>query len=808
MLRNYFRIAHRTLLKNRVFSFINIFGLAVGMAAFLFIIQYVRFERSYEQFNPNADNIYRITLDLYNGSEYVVTDCETHAAMGPLLKEKMPEVLDYARMFHNDGLQDVEVGDRKFLEEGGYFADTSAFRILSLGIVHGEKRTALSNPFQIVITESTAKKYFGRTDVIGEAIKIENRLYHVSAVIADLPPNTHLKFNFLLSHGTLENIYSWYTKYPWGGNNEYTYLLIAPGTDLAAFNKKLTALCASMKEQLEDDRYTAENMQDIHLYSNKTFEPEVNGNARVVYFLLIIAVFIIVIAWVNYVNLSTARAIERAREVGIRKVMGSLKVQLVFQFLSESIMVNLIAAVLAFGMFQMGLPFFRELTGQPLSLNIIAEPSFWSLFLMLFLIGSVLSGLYPALVLSSFQPSTVLKGKFQSSSHGQRLRKGLVVFQFAATVILMICMCTVYLQIRHMRTHDLGMNIDQTLVLRAPRLPVPDSAYQAVFESSFRSFKTELLRHPEIQLVARSESVPGLSLHELSTTSNVKRVGQEKSGGSYNYYSYSVDADFIPALNMELVAGRNFEAGTPNLNMVIINEDAVSKLGFSSVEEALGSKLTFSTRGNGDPSTVIGVLRNFYQRSPKEPHIPMIFKYRERADYLSLRLKTVQVHETLATVKTVWDQVFPGSVFHYFFMDQNYNQQYQADVRFGRVIGTFSGLAVFIACLGLFGLSSFTIVQRTKEIGIRKVLGASVGQIVRLLSQDFVKVVMIAALLALPVAYFAMEEWLSGYAVRINLSGWIFALPVVMILLIALLTVSVQTIKTALANPVDSLKQE
>jgi putative ABC transport system permease protein len=808
MLRNYFRIAHRTLLKNKVFSFINIFGLAVGMAAFLFIIQYVRFERSYEQFNPNAENIYRITLDLYNGSEYVVTDCETHAPMGPLLTEKMPEVLDYARMFHNDGFQDVEVGDQKFLEEGIYFADTSAFRMFSLGVVQGEECAALSNPFQTVITASTAKKYFGRTDVVGEAIKIENRLYHITAVIADLPPNTHLKFNILLSHSTLEKIYEWYTKYPWGGNNEYTYLLMAPGTDLAAFNKKLTALCASMKDQVEDDRYAAEALEDIHLYSNKTFEPEVNGNARVVYFLLIIAVFIIVIAWVNYVNLSTARAIERAREVGIRKVMGSLKVQLVFQFLSESVMVNLIAAALAFGLFQMGLPFFRELTGQPLSLNIVTEPSFWSLFLLLFLTGSVLSGLYPALVLSSFQPSTVLKGKFKSSSHGQQLRKGLVVFQFAATVILMICMCTVYLQINHMRTHDLGMTIDQTLVLRAPRLTVPDSAYQAVFESGFRSFKTELLRHQEIQLVARSESVPGLSLHELSTTSNVKQVGKEKSGGSYNYYSYSVDADFIPALNMKLIAGRNFEAGIPNPNMVIINEDAVSKLGFSSVEEALGSKLTYSTWGDGKPSTVIGVLRNFYQRSPKEPHIPMILKYRERADYFSIRMKTGQTHETLATVKTVWDEVFPGSVFHYFFLDENYNQQYQADARFGRVVGTFSGLAVFIACLGLFGLSSFTIIQRTKEIGIRKVLGASVGQIVRLLSQDFVKVVMLAAFLALPVAYFAMEEWLSGYAVRIDLSGWIFAFPVIMILLIALLTVSVQTIKTALANPVDSLKQE
>lgn len=804
MLRNYLRIAYRNLIKSRVFSFINIFGLAIGMAAFLFIIQYVHFERSYESYNPEADNIFRITLNLYNGSEYVVTDCETHQLMGPMLKEQMPEVLDYTRMFHNDGLQDIEVGDRKFLDEGIYFADTSVFNMFAVKVIHGNRREALLAPFQVVISETLAKKYFDRSDVVGESIKIDNREYHVSAVMEDLPPNTHLKFNTLLSHVTFEKINEWYLKNPWNGNNEYTYLLMAPGTDVAAFNKKLTDFCVSIKDKLQDNRYGAEPMKDIHLYSNKTFEPEVNGNARVVYFLLIIAIFIIVIAWVNYINLSTARAIERAREVGIRKVMGSLKVQLILQFLSESVLINLMAAVVGFVLFQAGLPLFRDLTGQPLSLTLSAEPAFWYLFTALFLVGSLLSGLYPAFVLSSFQPSAVLKGRFQSSMHGQRLRKGLVVFQFAATVVLMICMATVYRQVNYLRTYDLGMSIDQTLVVRSPRLDVSDSAYNLTYQA----FKDQLLQNPDIQRVARSESVPGLSLHELSTNSGIKRLGQEKAEGGYNYYMYDIDADFIPALDMKFVAGKNFEPGMPNFDQVIINEEAVAKLGFSSAEEAIGSKLTYKTRWNGEPSTVIGVLKNFYQRSPKESHIPMVFKYKENAGYFSLRLKTDHIQQTVASVKETWNEMFPGMVFQYFFLDQSYDQQYQADARFGKVIATFSGLAVFIACLGLFGLSSFTIVRRTKEIGIRKVLGASVAQIVRLLSQDFLKVVMIASLLALPVAYFAMEEWLSGYAIRIGLNGWIFVLPVVVILLIALFTVSFQTIRTALSNPVNSLKQE
>ena len=460
MLKNYFLIAVRSLIKNGGFTFINIFGLALGMAGFLFIVQYVRYERSYEDFHTKADNVHRITLDIYNGSEYFVTDCETHAGIGPMLKREMPEVLDFARMFSVDGKTELKAGTNKILVEKIFFSDQSVFNVFTFNLLHGDTTKALSAPFKAVITSSTAKNLFGKKDVVGETFENDGMQFQVTAVIEDSPLNTHLKINVMYSHPTVAKIRQGYSDEEWGGNNEFTYLLLAPGTDLPAFNRKLNNKSIEMKPKIGDARYVAEPIKTIHLYSNKTYEPEPNGSAKVVYFLAIIAVFIIVIAWVNYVNLSTARAVERAREVGIRKVMGSMRSQLIIQFLSESVIINVIAALLSAVLFEVGLPFFQDLTGQPLAQHFINDPMYWYIFGGMVIIGTLSSGIYPAFVLSSFQPATVLKGKFQSSSHGQLLRKGLVIFQFGVTVILIIAMSTVYLQINHLQTIDLGMNVE------------------------------------------------------------------------------------------------------------------------------------------------------------------------------------------------------------------------------------------------------------------------------------------------------------------------------------------------------------
>ncbi|HEY0653345.1 MAG TPA: ABC transporter permease, partial [Chryseosolibacter sp.] len=688
MVLNYLTIAFRNLFKSKVYSFLNIFGLALGVAAFLFIIHYVRFEKSYEQYNPQAENIYRITLDLYNGNEYVVTDCETYAPIGPILKDKMPEVVDYVRMMHNDGLQDIHVNDRAYLEEGMYFADPSAMQIFAINLINGDENDALGKPFQVALCESLAKKYFGRTDVVGETLKWKQNEYHVTGVFKDVPVNTHLKFNMLLSHASLPQLYGWYKDDSFNGNNEYTYLLMKPRTDLAAFQAKLDLFSQTLKDKIGNEKFGAERVTDIHLYSTKSFEPEPPGNIKVVTFMLAIAAFIIVIAWVNYVNLSTARAVERAREVGIRKVLGSAKLQLILQFLSESVIINVMACVLALGIFQTALPLFRELAGLALPLQIVSDLNFWSLFAALLLGGSLLSGLYPACVLSSFQPVAVLKGKFKSSAHGQQLRKALVVFQFASAVVLLIGISAVYLQIKHLRTQDLGMEIDRTLSIRTPYMDEPDS----VIRSKFQVLKTELLGLARVEAVTSSEGLPGLSLHELSTTSNVKRVGHESEGGSYNYYYSAIDADFIPALDMQLTAGNNFHRGLENKNQVIINEESVSRLGFTSASEAVGSRITF--RGNdGQPCTIVGVLKNYNYQSPKEQQIPMLFYYDALGSYHSVKLKAGDMHASVSSVEAIWHKVFPGAMFNYFFLDEKYDQQFKADSRFGYVTATFSLLA-------------------------------------------------------------------------------------------------------------------
>jgi putative ABC transport system permease protein len=804
MFQSYFKIGWRNLLRNKGYSAINIGGLVLGITCFLFLLSYVRFERSYEDFHKNGDNIFRVTLDLYKNGEFLMTDCEMYAPFGPLVKEKMPEVVDFVRMMNNDNTR-VKIGEQKFLEERSYFADSSVFTVFSFKPLYGSLLGALSKPNQVVITASTAQKYFGRTDVVNESIEAEGGLYKITAVLEDVPANTHLKFDFLLSHATYPRINKNYTDDSWdSGNNEFTYLLMTSGTDVTVFNKKLKDLSVSLKEKINDDRFSAETMKDIHLYSHKTFEPDVNGSARIVYALLGIAFFIIGLAWVNYINLSTAKAMERAREVGVRKVMGSDRSQLITQFLTESIIVNVVAAMMALVIIKIALPYFQELTGLPL-MDIFQHSSFWYSLLAVLFIGIAFSGGYPALVLSSFDPVSVLKGKFRSSAHGQWLRQGLVVFQFTSTTVLVICLSAVYLQIEHLQNYDLGMDINQTVILRAPDKDQADSIYQ----SKYQSFKNELLRNPAIQMMSQSQSIPGANMNDVSTTQSIFQVGKDKNSGSFNYYHYAIDADFIPAFGMKLITGRNFEAGMKNEDLVLINEEASASLGFSSPQQAIGAKITYYTRWPGEPSTVIGVVKNFYQRSPKENQVPMVLRYYSGfSSYVALKVKTTNMKETIELAKDKWDHMFPSTPFSYFFLDEKYNQQYKADAQFGKVMATFSIIAVIIACLGLFGLSSYTILQRTKEIGIRKVLGGSVTQIVQLLSRDFIKWVLVATILAMPLSYLLMKQWLSSYAVRIDLSPWIFIIPLLVIALISILTVSVQTFKAANANPVNSLKSE
>ncbi len=774
------------------------------MASTLLIAHYVKFERSYERFYSNAENIYRLSLDLYNGAEFEVNDVETYQTLGPEFKEKMPEVIDYARFMHL-GTSEVYVPstNSRNYEHKIYFADPSAFTLFDYPLLYGEPKKPFEEPYKVVINATIAQKYFGRTNVLGETFEIGlvKTPLEVVGVMSDLPQNTHLKFDILISHATIPQLWDWYEKYTWGANNEYTYLLMDKNAQLEDFNTKIRQYSLE-SEHLEEEIVIAEHITDIHLYSNKTFEPEVNGSAQTVNFMVIIAIFILVLAWVNYVNLSTSKSLERAREVGVRKVIGSSKHQLLGQFLFDAFIVILLSAILAFTFVQLSIPYFKSITAQDLPTAILYDGYLMLLLAGMVVFGTVLSGLYPALVLSSFKPVQVLKGKFTNSSNGILLRKGLVTFQFLTTVVLLSVSLAVYFQIQFLSETDLGIDIENTLVLRRPANTNSDS----IFISRVASFESKLEQNANIKGVTFTGGVPGVELHEIGTNDGILRVGADENESAHNYYLYGVKADYFELMDITFMAGKAFAQDVTG--QVVINERAVESLGFESAEEAIGQKITHYWMSD-EPSEVVGVFNNFYLRSPKEQHIPMIIYPRPREAHLFVvKSNTPSASALLGTVNQVWSEVFPNNALDYYFLNDQFNHQYETDQRFGRVTLLFTFLSILIASLGLFGLSSFTILQRTKEIGIRKVLGSSVAGIVALLSKDFIKLILLAGVLAIPLAYYLISLWLDNYALQISLEWWLFATPILLILLIAFGTIIGQTIKSALQNPVDSLRYE
>ncbi len=801
MIKNYFKIALRSLLKNRIFSFINIIGLAIGIAATVLLTFYVRHERSYENIHKNAANIFRLSLNLYNGNEFIINDVETYQLLGQEFKEKMPEVVDYVRMAGMD-THAIKANGLTFYEQGIYCVDPSIFDIFSYPIIEGDPKLAFSEPYKATFSRSLAMKYFGRLDIIGETFYLSDTKepLEIVAVLDDVPQQTHLKFDILISHATLPLYWKWYSHYLWGGNNEYTYLLMAPETNVSEFNEKLKTYSLN-NEQINDEIIISEPIKDIHLYSNKSFEPEVNGNAQTVNFMMLIAVFIIVLAWINYVNLSTSRAINRAKEVGVRKVIGSSRNQLVRQFMIESLMVNIIACVLAFTAVQISIPAFASLTGQVLPQDLFSDSFILLLFVAIIIVGTLLSGIYPAFILSSFKPAEVLKGKFANSSSGYILRKGLVVFQFLSTVVLIGVSITVYFQIQHLQNEDLGVNIDNTLVLRRPQVALSDSLYTI----ASKSFSNKLKSFNIVDKVAHSDALPGAELGELSTTNSLRRVGADKNSGSYNYYITHFNEDFIEAMGIKLIAGRNFVENEKDRTRIIINKKASETLGFENPQAAIGQLISY---GGDDKEEVIGVVDNYHQRSPKEVFIPMIFRYTPWGDFISLKLGTQDSKMALNEVEALWKESFPDAAFDYYFLNDKYNYQYHTDLVFSAVVVLFTLLSIIIAVLGLVGLSTFTIAQRTKEIGVRKVLGASILSLISLLSKEFLKLVIIAGLLAIPLSYFLVDLWLNNYTTRVEIGWWLYVLPIVAIFVIAMISVIGQTLKSTMANPTESLRNE
>ena len=808
MYKNYLKIAWRNLINHKVYSSVNIGGLAIGIAACLLILQYVAFETSYEDFHAKKDRIYRIQQDRYNAGKIETQWAAGAFAVGNSFKEVIPEIEEYVKLVETGDII-VEVQNETLKIDEVFFTSRAFFEVFSYPLLDGDIENVLREPYTAAISETTAVRIFGTKDAVGKTVDINGgRNYRITGVYEDMPVNTQLHPNFLASYTSFleqvstnsdgrQNPEEW-----WDSDGCLTYLLLKEGTDPLTVEAKFPPIVKQNESEFTKKsnsaaKYLLRPITDIHLYSNYMMEPGPTGNGKTVYLLLGIAFFIVVIAWVNYINLATARAIGRAKEVGVRKAVGSQRKQLIIQFFFESALFNSMALVLALGLMALALPAFNQLSGQHLSYSLFTRGSFWAGLIALFTVGVFLSGSYPAMVLSRFKPVEVLKGKMVSTKQGGLLRKSLVVFQFAASLFLLIGTLTVYQQIQFMRQQSLGLDIDKTLVVVPPI--VTDSTYL----SQMTAFKQSLLQYPSIKSVAAASTIPGQPVGW--NAGGIKLVSQDEVLGK-QYRVIGVDYDYIDQFGLKIIAGRPFsEDFGSDPEAVVFNRSGIEQLGFNKPEEAIGERIDFW----GRQYTIIGVSENFNQESLQLPYEPLVLRLiPDVRGYFTIKTNTDNIAGTIQEVRAEWDAFFPGNTYEYFFLDDHFNDQYKADQRFGKVFGLFTGLAILVACLGLFGLASFTTLQRTREIGIRKVLGSSVVGILKLLYKEFALLLILAFVIAVPIAAFTINNWLQGYAFRIGIHWAFFLLPFVAIVLIALATVSFQSIKSALANPVNSLRTE
>jgi putative ABC transport system permease protein len=801
MFKLYLLVAIRNLLNQRVSSFVNILGLAIGMTACILIIQYVRYELSYDDFHVKGERIFRIQQDRYNKGVITTQWAAGCSAVGQALHENFPEVENFTRFQIWGGV--FSQGEIKFREEKIYIADTSFFQVFSFNLLKGDPVTSLENPLEMVVSESVARKYFGDENPVGKSLRFNGAVeIMITGIFEDIPKNSHLKPEFVVSWATFVQFQGEDVNTAWQWDAFFNYILLNPATDYKAFEAKIPAY---IEEELGDDMdrwnswvvYNLQPLRSIHLHSDFMFEAEPNGNARSVYALLVISIFLVVIAWINYINLTSSRSLERAREVGMRKVSGALKNQLLAQFLLESVLVNFIAAFLAVILVQVFNPYFNLLTGEQLDYSLHHNPGFWAGVLMIFIIGAFLSGIYPALFLSSFKPTTVFQGVSELKIGGLGMRRILVIFQFASSLLLIAGTLTVYRQISYMKNHDLGIDIDNVLVLRGPS--VNDSTY----EETFNAFKSELSRNPDIEMVTASTSVPGRQ--PPWNAGGIRRIneGPEESN---QYRIIGFDFHFVDFYGLSILEGRNFsEEFGQNSETVLFNESAIQLMGFEDFASAMNVPIYFW----GDTFDIVGVVKDYHQEGLKVQHEPLIFRFfRNASNFYSIKVNPANTQGVLSQVEEHWRTFFPQNPFEYFFLEDYYNEQYRNETRFGRVFSLFALLAIIIACLGLYGLSSYTTIQRTREIGIRKVLGSSSGNAVLLLTRYFLIQVLIAVPIGLGLAYYFMSGWIQNFAFRINIGWWFYTGPVLLVIVIAILTVSAQVIRTANVNPAESLRYE
>ena len=812
MIKNYFKVAFRNLWKNKGYSAINIFGLAAGLATCLLITLYVTDELSYDRHFRNADRIYRVNSDIrFGGADLHMT--QTSDMMGPLLKKDYPQVEEYVRVYTNDGEKLIRKGNEFITEPHVANADSTFFGVFTLPAIEGNTKTALNEPNTVVITESAAKKYFGNVHVLDKTIEVKEgetiTPYKVTAVINDIPKETHFDFDFLFS---MKNV-----NYQWGqltSHNFHTYLLLKPGTDYKAFEKNFPVYIEKyvlpfaqqfMKIGSMDEFRKAGNKLDyslmpvtkIHLFSDYSFEITPPGSIQYVYIFSAVALFILVLACINFMNLSTARSTKRAKEVGIRKVLGTERKTLIAQFLVESTLTAAIALLIGLVICYLVLPLFNDIAAKSLSIKNLLSIRVIPFVLLLPVIVGLLAGSYPALYLSRFKPIAVLKGTMSTGFKKSNLRNGLVVFQFATSILLIIGTIVVYNQLHFIQTAKLGFNKEQVLII--------DRTY--ALNNNAQAFRNEVLAMQGVSSGTYSSYLPVSNSSRSDNSYSKEAVMNTESG--IDMQTWAVDYDYIRTMGMEIVKGRNFskEYGSDS-SALLITETTAKLLGY---DDPVGKTIYAPSNIPGSPLTpvsIIGVVKDFHFESMHQKMGPLCMRLFNSTGLASFRITTANANNLISEIEKVWKKLAPGMPFSYRFLSDSFNDMYRSEQRAGTIAVVFSVLAILIACLGLFGLATYMAEQRTKEIGIRKVLGASVGNVVGMLSKDFLVLVAIASVIAFPFAWWIMNKWLQDFAYRININAWVFVVAGLASLVIALMTVSFQAIKAAIANPVKSLRTE
>ena len=819
MLKNYFKIAIRNLLKRKVYTLINILGLATGMAVCLLIILFINDELSFDKFHEKGDQVYRIALERkYPGrsTSYAIIP----QTIGEAIRKEFPEVLESTRLFNFTGGGGdffVKINDKVFQEKNVLLADSNFFRVFSGTFLQGDPATALQKPNTAVINESTAKRYFGSAaNAMGKMFETDgdnNNKFMISAVCKDWPDNSHFIFDMLISSATFQN-----TRQPNYINfSASTYLLLNKNASADALEAKFPQIiqkyvAGDIEKRMSQTfqqftaagngyHYYLQPLKKIHLISDLEAELRPNGSIKAVYIFGIVAVFILFLASINFINLSTARSLERAKEVGIRKTFGSERRSLISQFLLESVLLSFISIIVAIIFIILLLPLFNQVSGKVLTATYFLHPLRIAILFGFAILVGLIAGIYPALVLSSFKPIVVLKGKFKSSSYGMALRNGLVIFQFSISVILIICTIIVNRQMNYMLGDRLGFKKDHIIVVERSDL----------LDKQTKAFKTEVSKIAGVEFVSSASSMPGTQ-NFFGTT--FQPVGSKEP---ITGRGLIVDDQYASSLGIELKEGRFFskDFSTDSLS-IVLNEKAVAEMG---LKNPVGTRLTSpddlfnSLDGKTKYEyTVVGVIKDFHFQSLHQKITPLVIanasKFGDVSNVTAVRIKADNFKSAVASIDATWKQFVPQRPFSYSFLDKNLAEQYHAEQTTQRVFTIFSVLAIFIGCIGLLGLAAYSTQQRNREISIRKVLGASMSNIVTMLSKDFLKLVVIAAVIAFPIAWFAMHTWLQDFAYRTSISWWVFLMAGLLSAIIALATISFQAIKAAIANPVKSLRTE